>query len=73
MASGVDPEKARRRLCVLGDVLRDTVIASRGIDTAVIEGETEADVIYANPTLAATIAPVLADVLRDAGYRSREI
>ena len=47
MARGVDPEEARRRLCVLGDVLRDTVIASRGVDMAVIEGETEADVIYA--------------------------
>ena len=47
MVSGVDPEEARRRLCVLGDVLRDTVIASRGIDMAVIEGHTEADVVYA--------------------------
>lgn len=40
---------------------------------AVIEGETEADVIFANPTLAATIGPVLADVLLEAGYRSPEI
>ncbi|MBL8775504.1 MAG: hypothetical protein JNK12_06230 [Acidimicrobiales bacterium] len=47
MAERVDPEEARRRLCMLGDVLRDTVIASRGIDMSVIEGKTEADVIYA--------------------------
>lgn len=47
MAEPVDAEEARRRLCALGDVLRDTVIASRGIDMSVIEGKTEADVIYA--------------------------
>ena len=47
MPTDVDPQEARRRLCVLGDRLRDTVIASRGIDMSVIEGKTEADVIYA--------------------------
>lgn len=47
MATDVDPQEARRRLCALGGVLRDTVIASRGIDMSVIEGKTEADVIYA--------------------------
>ncbi len=47
MVADADSEEARRRLCVLGDVLRDTVIASRGIDMSVIEGKTEADVIYA--------------------------
>ena len=31
MATDVDPQEARRRLCALGDVLRDTVIASRGM------------------------------------------
>lgn len=43
----VDAEEARRRLCALGDVLRRTVIASRGVDMAAIEGETAADTIYA--------------------------
>lgn len=47
MAEPVAADEARRRLCALGDVLRDTVIASRGIDMSVIEGKTEADVIYA--------------------------
>lgn len=47
MVSPVDAEEARRRLCALGEVIRDTVIASRGIDMSAIEGETRADVIYA--------------------------
>ncbi len=47
MVTDVDSQEARRRLCALGDVLRDTVIASRGIDMSVIDGKTDADVIYA--------------------------
>ena len=47
MATDIDPQEPRRRLCALGDVLRDTVIASRGIDMSAIEGRTDADVIYA--------------------------
>ena len=42
----VDAEEARRRLCALGDVLRDTVIAARGMDMAAVEGETAADTVY---------------------------
>ena len=41
------PEVARRRLCALGDHVRDAVVGARGIDMAVIEGETAADTIYA--------------------------
>ena len=38
---------ARRLLCELGDHVRDAVVGARGIDMAVIEGETAADTIYA--------------------------
>jgi fructose-1,6-bisphosphatase/inositol monophosphatase family enzyme len=41
------PEEARRRLCELGDHLRDLVIGARGMDMAVVEGRTSADTIYA--------------------------
>jgi fructose-1,6-bisphosphatase/inositol monophosphatase family enzyme len=41
------PDDARHLLCALGDHIRDTVVGARGIDMAVIEGETVADTIYA--------------------------
>ena len=41
------PDDARRLLCALGDHIRDVVVGARGIDMAVIEGETVADTIYA--------------------------
>ena len=41
------PEDARRLLCELGDHIRGVVVGARGIDMAVIEGETVADTIYA--------------------------
>ena len=41
------PEDARRLLCQLGDHIRDLVVGARGIDMAVIEGQTKADTIYA--------------------------
>ncbi len=41
------PDDARRRLCALGDHIRDVVVGARGIDMAKIEGETVADTIYA--------------------------
>jgi fructose-1,6-bisphosphatase/inositol monophosphatase family enzyme len=41
------PDEARRLLCALGDHVRDLVVASRGMDMAVVEGETVADTIYA--------------------------
>ena len=41
------PENARRLLCELGDHVRDAVVAARGMDMSVIEGETAADTIYA--------------------------
>ena len=41
------PDDARRLLCELGDHIRDVVVGARGIDMAVIEGETVADTIYA--------------------------
>ena len=37
----------RRLLCELGDHIRDAVVGARGMDMAVIEGETVADTIYA--------------------------
>src|SRR5262249_18481330 len=40
-------EDARRRLCVLGDHIRDVVIGARGMDMTVVEGRTAADTIYA--------------------------
>jgi fructose-1,6-bisphosphatase/inositol monophosphatase family enzyme len=42
-----DPDAALALLRELGDHLRDTVLASRGIDMARVEGETPADTIYA--------------------------
>jgi fructose-1,6-bisphosphatase/inositol monophosphatase family enzyme len=41
------PDDARRLLCALGDHIRDAVVGARGIDMAVVEGETVADTIYA--------------------------
>ena len=41
------PDDARRLLCELGDHIRDAVVGARGMDMAVIEGETVADTIYA--------------------------
>ena len=41
------PEEARRLLCELGDHVRGLVVGARGIDMAVIEGQTSADTIYA--------------------------
>ena len=41
------PDDARRLLCELGDHIRDAVVGARGMDMAVIEGETMADTIYA--------------------------
>ena len=41
------PDDARRLLCELGDHIRDAVVGARGMDMAVIEGETIADTIYA--------------------------
>ena len=41
------PDDARRLLCALGDHIRDAVVGARGMDMAVIEGETVADTIYA--------------------------
>lgn len=41
------PEEARRLLCELGDHVRDLVVGARGIDMAVIKGQTSADTIYA--------------------------
>ena len=41
------PEQLLARLCALGDHLRDTVVDSRHIEMATIEGETAADTIYA--------------------------
>ena len=40
-------EEARRRLVALGDHLRDLLAGARGVDMAAVEGETEADTIYA--------------------------
>jgi fructose-1,6-bisphosphatase/inositol monophosphatase family enzyme len=45
--SAASPENARRLLCALGDHIRAVVVSARGIDMAVIEGETAADTIYA--------------------------
>lgn len=42
-----DPETMRRRLCALGDHVRDLVVGARGIDMAAIEGRTRADTIFA--------------------------
>ncbi|HLM17072.1 MAG TPA: inositol monophosphatase family protein, partial [Acidimicrobiia bacterium] len=41
------PEQIRHLLCALGDHVRDLVIGARGIDMALIEGQTSADTIYA--------------------------
>ncbi len=41
------PEQVRGLLCALGDHVRDLVVGARGIDMAVIEGQTSADTIYA--------------------------
>lgn len=41
------PDDARRLLCELGDHIRAAVVGARGMDMAVIEGETIADTIYA--------------------------
>ena len=41
------PDDARRLLCQLGEHVRALVIGARGIDMAVVEGETAADTIYA--------------------------
>lgn len=47
MPSVRDPGDALVLLCELGEHLRDTVLDSRGIDMARVEGETPADTIYA--------------------------
>lgn len=47
MRSAETPEDARRLLAALGDHVRASVIAARGIDMAVIDSETVADTIYA--------------------------
>ena len=39
-------DEARRRLCALGDHVRDTVIGARGIDMAAVDSHTAADTIY---------------------------
>ena len=41
------PDDARRLLCALGDHIRDVVVGARGMDMAMIEGQTVADTIYA--------------------------
>ncbi len=41
------PEQVRGLLCALGDHVRELVVGARGIDMAVIEGQTSADTIYA--------------------------
>jgi fructose-1,6-bisphosphatase/inositol monophosphatase family enzyme len=41
------PEEARHLLCALGAHVRDLVVASRGMNMAVVAGETVADTIYA--------------------------
>ena len=46
-AGGPDAEGARRLLVELGEHLRAAVVDARGIDMAVVEGETAADTIYA--------------------------
>jgi fructose-1,6-bisphosphatase/inositol monophosphatase family enzyme len=43
----LSPDDARRRLAGLGDHLRDLLAGARGMDMATVEGETEADTIYA--------------------------
>ncbi len=43
----ISADEARRRLCALGDHIRDTVISGRAIDMSAIEGATAADTIYA--------------------------
>jgi fructose-1,6-bisphosphatase/inositol monophosphatase family enzyme len=43
----LSPEDARRHLVALGDHLRDLLADARGLDMAAVEGETEADTIYA--------------------------
>jgi len=40
-------EDARRLLCALGDHIRGVVVGARGIDMALIQGENDADTIYA--------------------------
>lgn len=40
------PDDARRRLCALGDHLRDTLQNARGIDMATVDSHTAADTIY---------------------------
>lgn len=42
-----DLDDLRRRLCALGDHVRDLVIGARGMDMAAIEGETRADTVFA--------------------------
>lgn len=46
--SAVTPsaEEVRRRLCALGEHLRDTLQSARGIDMAAVDGHTAADTIY---------------------------
>jgi fructose-1,6-bisphosphatase/inositol monophosphatase family enzyme len=41
------PEEARRLLCLLGEHVRGLVVGSRGMDMAVVAGESVADTIYA--------------------------
>jgi len=43
----LSPDQLRRRLCALGDHLRDSVIRGRSDDMAAVAGETAADTIYA--------------------------
>ena len=46
-AAPVTDEEARRRLCRLGDHLRDLVIGAAGMDMAAVRGASVADTIYA--------------------------
>jgi fructose-1,6-bisphosphatase/inositol monophosphatase family enzyme len=40
-------EQARRRLCALGEHVRERVVGSRGMDMSALAGETQADTVYA--------------------------
>jgi fructose-1,6-bisphosphatase/inositol monophosphatase family enzyme len=47
MTDDLEPAEARRRLCALGEHIRDVVVGARGMDMTVVEGATAADTIYA--------------------------
>lgn len=46
-ATAATPEEARRRLCRLGEDLRDLVVGAEGMDMAAVTGATVADTIFA--------------------------